>query len=67
VLLKEIHHRVKNNMHVISNLLDLQSQYIDDHSIIDLFTDSQYRMPQARILIVEDEVIAAENIAGRLH
>lgn len=43
-LLKEIHHRVKNNLEIVSSLLSLQASLITDPKILDAMEQSQHRI-----------------------
>ena len=50
VLLKEIHHRVKNNLQIITSLLSLQNQNLNNPELKNIFTSSQYRINSMAII-----------------
>jgi len=65
VMLSEIHHRVRNNLAVITSLLSLQSEYASDESCERMFQDCQARirsMSLAHDLLFDSESLAEINM-----
>lgn len=62
LLLKEIHHRVKNNLEIVSSLLALQSAQIEDQGIKDAMQEGQNRVQS--IGIVHQKLYQRDNLAA---
>lgn len=62
ILLKEVHHRVKNNMQIISSILKMQERLIDDPKLKTVLGESQNRIRS--MALIHENLYRNENLAN---
>lgn len=62
LLIKEVHHRVKNNLQVLSSLLHLQSRHIQDETALDALREGQSRVES--MSLIHQKLYVGDNLAA---
>jgi len=62
ILLREIHHRVKNNLQFISSLLNLQTEHIDDEKALSALQEGQDRVQS--MALIHQNLYQEDNLTG---
>ena len=69
-LVKEIHHRVKNNFHIVMGLLGTQSGYLKNEEAIKAMSESQHRVHAMSLIhqkLYQTDNLSAINMSGYIH